>query len=626
MHICILQTTRVNYFIYTLTLFLSVFCYGQEKTRSFIYTDSKESLYIGEYAEYIEDKGGDLNLEDLSGKKFIPFETKVPNLELSSSYYWVRFSVQNNSESDDLRLTVENPGIDDVCLYQPDSNGYSKLHLGEFRNFHERPYPTPNYVFDLDLKRNETKMYFLRVAARETLVLPVRINSATESDNREANTIMYGGIYFGVMLVMILYNLFIAFSVKDRTYFYYVFCITSVMAAQASLQGHFFQFVVPGFPEFARLAPFIFPAMANITALLFMIEFLKLQEQSKRLYYFALFLLIPFIVSILLAFSGIYAVSFKMMEMSAMIDVIYMLYTGWFVLRRGFRPARFFILGWTVFLIGVLIYVLKDFAVLPYNGFTRYTMQIGSALETVLLSFALASRINVYRKEKEEMKRLQLQSDNELLDLQLKSMGTQINSHFLFNSLNSVNYYILKNDQQKATDYLSKFSRLIRTVLQGSIDGTTTISEEVEMLKNYLVLEQNRFKTDFSFEVTVHPDVEEDNCKIAALMVQPFVENAIWHGLQPLEDRKGKIFVDFQYADNARMVLVTVLDNGIGRKQSQLRYQKLGIDRKSVGMDLTKRRLEIINDLQTGNVEITDLKDRNGDPLGTKVELKLIVQ
>jgi len=149
--------------------------------------------------------------------------------------------------------------------------------------------------------------------------------------------------------------------------------------------------------------------------MVFMNVFLRVKTHSVLLFKMSMVLSIPYAISIILAVLGFFKASFTLMEINAGIVSVYIMITAIKIVRNGFQPAKYFLIAWTIFLVGVIIYILKDLGILPFNNFTRYTMQIGSGIETILLSFALAARINFYKKEKEasQQKTVEVLKENE---------------------------------------------------------------------------------------------------------------------------------------------------------------------------------------------------------------------
>jgi LytS/YehU family sensor histidine kinase len=203
-----------------------------------------------------------------------------------------------------------------------------------------------------------------------------------------------------------------------------------------------------------------------------------------------------------------------------------------------------------------------------------------------------------------------------------------MNPHFLFNCLNSINSFIIKNEQEKASEYLSKFSKLIRRVLNNSKSSKVTLANELEALELYIELEALRFNEKFNYKITVDSDIETDYIEIPPLIIQPYVENSIWHGLMHKTNGTGTLRINIRKEDE---VLVCIIeDNGIGREAAKQLKSKTAVKRKSYGMNITKERLQYINHSnnhngkrETTNIDVIDLKDEVGNPTGTRVIIKI---
>jgi sensor histidine kinase YesM len=195
-----------------------------------------------------------------------------------------------------------------------------------------------------------------------------------------------------------------------------------------------------------------------------------------------------------------------------------------------------------------------------------------------------------------------------------------MNPHFIFNSLNSIQSYILSNDAEKAVLYLGKFSQLMRLILTNSAYKFISLKEELKSITYYLDLEKLRFENKFDYTITVDKSLDEEFIEIPPMIIQPYIENAIIHGLLH-KPTKGKIDIDFR--PDGQRIICTVVDDGVGRQRSMEIAKQSGIKRKSRGMLITQARLEILNRQSDDefSVKVFDLKDEKGNPAGTKVEL-----
>lgn len=225
----------------------------------------------------------------------------------------------------------------------------------------------------------------------------------------------------------------------------------------------------------------------------------------------------------------------------------------------------------------------------------------------------------VYHLRVNELKRTSALKE-QLSEVEAKALKLQMNPHFLFNSLNAVDNYILKNEKIKASDYLSKFSKLMRQILDYSEQSTITLSQELEVLELYISMEQLRFQERFNYNINIHRDVNPSTIKVPPLVLQPFVENAIWHGLMHLEEG-GKLNIDI--VKNGNSIKCIIDDNGIGRKRAEEIKTKSATKHKSYGMRITEKRLSLNNNLNNigGSINVNDKRNENGDAAGTSIEI-----
>lgn len=227
-------------------------------------------------------------------------------------------------------------------------------------------------------------------------------------------------------------------------------------------------------------------------------------------------------------------------------------------------------------------------------------------------------------KKKEQLKS---QYEKRLANVEMSALLAQMNPHFLFNSLNSIDSYIIKNESKKASEYLNNFARLMRLILQNSRSNYISLKDELEALHLYLQMEELRFASRFEYEIKVDPAIDTASTMIPPMLMQPYVENAIWHGLMQKKDgRTGK--VEIRISKEKESLQCVIEDNGIGRDKAQaLREQKTGNHKRSMGMQITKDRIEMINKLYNTDtrMQIVDLKDPEGNASGTRVELLIPV-
>jgi len=208
-----------------------------------------------------------------------------------------------------------------------------------------------------------------------------------------------------------------------------------------------------------------------------------------------------------------------------------------------------------------------------------------------------------------------------LAHMEMKSLRAQLNPHFLFNSLNSISSYIYKNKSEFATEYLAKFAKLMRLILRFSEEKLIALSQELDVVKLYLNLEQMRFKDKFDFEIKIGDNIDIDTVFIPPLLLQPFLENSVWHGILH-QEKKGIIQITIIHKNE--LTLIQIIDNGRGREAS-IKSKSPTSEKKSYGLNISQNRLRLINIVHNtkASAEIFDLKDKTGNPTGTKVIIKI---
>jgi tetratricopeptide (TPR) repeat protein len=215
-----------------------------------------------------------------------------------------------------------------------------------------------------------------------------------------------------------------------------------------------------------------------------------------------------------------------------------------------------------------------------------------------------------------------LLTKNKIIELKQKNLNQQMNPHFVYNCLTSIQSYIFHNDTPKSLEYLSNFSKLMRKILESSQNQYMSVQDEVEILALYLKLESIRFKGKFDYNIVVDDKIDPILFKIPSLLIQPFVENSLWHGIQN-KDGKGKIQVSFDLVDKS--IFCSIEDNGIGREHAERIKRSRMTNHISLGSSITQTRMKLLKSLYGNKLGIRyiDLKDHNNKPSGTRVELFL---
>ena len=253
----------------------------------------------------------------------------------------------------------------------------------------------------------------------------------------------------------------------------------------------------------------------------------------------------------------------------------------------------------------------------PYYKMGWFIMLVGFSFVGILLAFYFW-RIRQIRQQIG----MKAEYEKKLSELKMQALRSQMNPHFIYNSINSINWFIIKNDQDNASDYLTKFSRLMRLNLENSKLDLVSLANELESIRLYLEMEQLRFERKFEYQIKVESHINTSSIFIPPMIIQPFIENAIWHGIMhKVSDGVIQLGVSISKGN----LICLIEDNGVGREAAQKINKKKKIKKKSLGMQITKDRLENIKafyNFET-KISIMDLYDELGNAMGTRIALTL---
>jgi len=241
-----------------------------------------------------------------------------------------------------------------------------------------------------------------------------------------------------------------------------------------------------------------------------------------------------------------------------------------------------------------------------------------------LIWLIIYSRVRRIRR-KHVMEKKVLKIEKQLFDIQQKALRLQMNPHFIFNSLNSIQSFIITNDIDLAVNYLSRFSQLMRLILVNSSEAVIPLADEIAAVKHYIEIEQLRFDNKFDYTIIIDPEIDEEFTGVPPMIIQPYIENAVIHGLV---NKKTSGSIKIEFKRKGEMMLCTIVDDGIGRQAATEIKRQNGLNAKSRGMMITKERLDILNKgaREKYSVKVFDLKDTSGKPAGTRVEVLITIQ
>jgi two-component system NtrC family sensor kinase len=372
----------------------------------------KERINIIQQIAILHDSSGSFSFKEVSSgpseNNFILNEQKISNFGSSLLPIWCRFKVKNYT-GQKLVLAIHNSQIEFLDLYILNNNTYTHKSISAYEPFDRREILLNKCFFLLDIPKDSTQIYYLRLQTQNGLQFPLTLSTlASLVESEQPKAILYG-IYIGIMVIMILYNLLIYFAIKDNSYLYYILYVSFMLLTNVTDKGIAFEFLWPSHPGLNHYVTII-GCLTGIFAILFAMSFLHISRYSKtlkRLFYGIIF---SYFISMAIILFQERFIGLIVSESLTILTTLTLLSAGIIIYRKGYKPALYYLLAWSFLLICVIIFVLEDLNIVPYNNFTVNGLTIGSAIETLLLSLALANRINVYKKEKENAQSEVLQS------------------------------------------------------------------------------------------------------------------------------------------------------------------------------------------------------------------------
>lgn len=397
---------------------------------AFLFADLTEIITAQEHPitnyQYLLLEEDRFDFEDvINSPDFITLSNENLNFGINNDIVWLKYVVHNKTINPEKYFLINNPSLDSLELYVvQDKKIIQEFKGGRLQDFSLKPIPSKHIIFKINLPVNQEVELFLKVKSVNKTIITASVNSIDVIEqliNRE-NIIF--GVFTGVIVGLFFYNLFLFFSVRDKIYLIYVIHTVFVWFAQSSILGYTNDLIWPDSVWLKLRAGVIFSSLVSVVGIWFLRVFLStrlfIPKLDKGFYFiygvYAFILFNAFFLSITL--------SYQVLLVTQSIVVLYVLMVAFSVLKLGFSPARYYLLAWSVFMIGIFLFVLSEMGIIPTNNLTAYIMPFGSALEVVLLSFALADKINILKKEKEEeqAQKLQVLKENENLIREQNSM------------------------------------------------------------------------------------------------------------------------------------------------------------------------------------------------------------
>ena len=546
----------------------------------------------------------------------------------------------NNSSNDTLKVVLRlNAILDSIWIFQKVKDKTFEYLAGDLteNNVNEKGSYTvsenkgiilffiPNNIQDLYI-RVKSKYGFSRISLSISPMEMDLINSKTQL----LPIFLFNGIFFGILIGFIIFNLLFFKLLKDRAYVYYSFYLIFNLifflyrfARFDSFFHNWFYFHPDWYPHFQIIVSI--PIYIFYT--LFVLSFLNVKEKwpffyDKSLY--AIYFLIAYIFIDFLIANYDLRVSWQIFYRFRIFILIVALLFLWTLLSKLESRLSIFILFGTLMLLisGLTTMILSFFPSLVFweRSFwddTLIFLQVGILLEIICFSYGLAFKNMKIAEERMQLVKTNSQLEKNNLSIEIRHLGNQLNEHFISNCLSSITNCVNKGDTENAMKFLKSFPENLRDIMKASIEDKLTLNEEIKFIEGYIELMKLRYRgtLKFSYEKEVIEDLDKKKINIPPFILQPYVENAIEHGLRNIKDgREKKIILTVEEFE--KVYLCNVKDNGIGVQVEKLAKN----NHNSHGLRICKERIEAFNKLY--NAEIT-VSIRKLDKQGTLVQLTI---
>lgn len=477
----------------------------------------------------------DLKFEEVrKSNLFAESKSLSPNFGFTKNVYWVRFELQNETKVRDWFIHVSYPLLDKIEFYEWNDKTWKEIITGDSYVFSQRPLEEKSFIFPIKLGSQKNNKYYFRFESEGTVQFPITVYSHERFLKLKEKENLSLGIYYGILFVLVIYNLILLFMLRDLGYLYYLLYISFYGLSQSVLNGLAFQIFWPNSPHWANISlPFV-GGFSLFWGLQFTRSFLSTKKNTPtwdKIIYVLMGLMLFLMLS---SFIFSYYVNIYLLASLVILFALSVFLVAVVCWDKGYKPARYFLIAWVALLFGVGIYSLKGFGILPANIVTEYGLQAGSAIEMCLLSLGLAYKIKLTNSEKNRAERRMASYKVKLQDAQLVSsrlevelLKNNIHPHFLLNSINATIIW-LDEDPETAKQLLTALSDELRAILKLTNKKTISVNEEISICKRYLEIMSLRKESKFEFKT------EGISAKdlIPPIVLLTLVENGLTHGYQ----------------------------------------------------------------------------------------------
>ncbi|HET8706158.1 MAG TPA: 7TM diverse intracellular signaling domain-containing protein, partial [Pseudomonadales bacterium] len=371
---------------------------------------TQDSMNLGRHLQYwiAPASGGSLEAAlALDDHAWTKVDKDTPNFGFTRDTYWFRTNIRNElNDKQDFLLEFAYPPVDLIDLTVLYSNHTSAHFLtGDNSPFESRPREHHNFVIPIKLQPGESAQLVFKIQTEGALQVPLTLYEQTHFFAIDQRNEMAIGAYFGILIIMGIYNLFIFTAIRDVAYIYYTFSIAASAFMQFALHGVGFQLIWREHEFFNHYAIPLSICLNIIFTCMFSLAFLRLKEINTAIYQMFRLFILGGLVGVILTLTGPYNLVVRLSAVIGMVGCFAFIFAGWTLWLKGYQHARYYALAWTSVLLLTVLLGLNKFGWIPRTAFTEYSMQVGGILEAVLLSFALADRINTEKRARSEQER-----------------------------------------------------------------------------------------------------------------------------------------------------------------------------------------------------------------------------
>jgi sensor histidine kinase YesM len=552
-----------------------------------------------------------LQINQIPSKKFYPFShyfKEIPKYLPPNKTVWMQFEVQNNAGKD--TNIIVHTGFQNYVngFHLSDNQIVNKSASGNLLPYSQLSIPDFRQALQLPVYAGKENKYFISIKNITTYEVdpftPALMNqnqlnlsqSRLFQKNEWSNRYFFMGI--GMFLIMLIYILIKWIYQKDSTYFYYALSIfsSSIYFLFTFFKSENNQALFKEFPLVNLITCDSYIYLSQFAYWAFVRKFLYLDKEnnfiSKYLKYGSWAILAIGFLSLLYAIFSQNIIT--LIGFNSKIAILFLMGGAYvlFAIRNINQPLRRFVYGgiFALILFSAFSSVYEILRGTDYEFFTDLRggtplIMMGFVVEMLFFTTGLAYRSKL---ETDQIANIQVQRN----EAELKAIRAQMNPHFIFNCMNTIDAYIFKEQPELASTFLNKFSKLIRQTLENSQQSMVSLVQEFETVKMYIELEKERFDDSFDTEIQIEPGLNLSNYLIPTMLLQPFVENAILHGLRNKKMGKGILLLKISLENN--FILIKIIDNGIGMKKANELNKAKGQNHESMALKLSQQRLEML--------------------------------